>query len=190
MTNKNLPPTAYRLQPKTYHLEPNCGFAMLFSVLISSLLVVVGLSIFNLTLKELTISTAARESQAAFYAAHAGLECALYWDNPNGIGGRETAFAISTGDYTRVDGITPEPQCNGVNVNDNHFNSGTKIITSTSNIQVTNSNGSCVDITVSKEPDPLDPSKIVTTIESRGKNICGASGRKVERGLRADYKEL
>lgn len=195
MTNKNLPPTIYNLQP-------NRGFAMLFSVLISSLLVVIGLSIFNLTLKELTISTAARESQAAFYAAHAGLECALYWDNPygkdtsgDGIDGDPTAFARSgdssgsSAEDTRVGLITAN--CNEVDVNNNYSTpippGGTTITTAT--FFVTSlSDGPCVTIEVSKTPDPLVPGKITTTIESQGRNICGTSGRKVERGLSADYE--
>ncbi|HEU5114394.1 MAG TPA: hypothetical protein VFT82_01350 [Candidatus Paceibacterota bacterium] len=56
------------------------GFAMLFAVLVASVLLAVGLSIFNLTVKELTLSASGRESQFAFYAADTGAECALYWD--------------------------------------------------------------------------------------------------------------
>ena len=53
---------------------------MLFSVLISSLLLTIGLSIFSIALKELSISTASRQSVYAFYAADSGRECAFYWD--------------------------------------------------------------------------------------------------------------
>ena len=60
------------------------GFALLFSVLISSLLLTIGLSIFSIALKELAISTAARQSVHAFYAADSGRECALYWDIKKG----------------------------------------------------------------------------------------------------------
>ena len=173
---RNLPPTTYHLQPSPRNLPPNRGFAMLFSVLISSLLVVIGLSIFNITLKELTISTSARESQIAFYAANSGMECALYWDL------KENAFAKSTDDYARVASMTPQPTCNGFDINNSPYKSGQKIITSTSDIQVTDSSGSCFDITITKE----EKSGVMeTTIESQGKNICGTTGRRVERGLRA-----
>jgi hypothetical protein len=60
------------------------GFALLFSVLLSSLLLTIGLSIFSITLKELAISTASRQSVHAFYAADSGRECALYWDIKRG----------------------------------------------------------------------------------------------------------
>lgn len=60
------------------------GFALLFSVLISSLLLTIGLSIFSIALKELAISTASRQSISAFYAADSGLEYALYRDTKKG----------------------------------------------------------------------------------------------------------
>jgi hypothetical protein len=66
--------------PDDRKAEDTKGFAMLFAVLVSSLLLAVGLSIFNITVKELTLSAAGRESQFSFYAADTGAECALYWD--------------------------------------------------------------------------------------------------------------
>ncbi len=56
------------------------GFALLFSVLVSSLLLTIGLSIFNIALKELAIATAAERSIHAFYAADSGREYVLYHD--------------------------------------------------------------------------------------------------------------
>jgi len=60
------------------------GFALLFSVLLSSLLLTIGLSIFSIALKELAISSASQRSINAFYAADSGRECALYWDTKRG----------------------------------------------------------------------------------------------------------
>lgn len=60
------------------------GFALLFSVLVSSLLLTIGLSIFSIALKELAISTAVRQSIYAFYAADSGRGCAIYWDRKIG----------------------------------------------------------------------------------------------------------
>ena len=62
------------------HFFPQKGFAILYAVLVASLLLAIGLAIFNLTIKELLLSSSARESQFAFYAADTGDECALYWD--------------------------------------------------------------------------------------------------------------
>jgi len=187
MAKKNLQPTTYNLQPirsplqpTTYHLPPNRGFAMLFSVLISSLLVVIGLSIFNITLKELTISTSARESQVAFYAANSGLECALYWDLQKG------AFATSTDDISRATLISAV--CNGVTVNNtvNPHNADSATTKFEFKINDPNDlNGPCANVTVTKTPGSPTAEKMTTVIESRGKNICSASGRRVERGLKA-----
>ena len=58
----------------------NRGFTLIFSVLISSILVALGSAIFDLVSKEIILSSAGRESQFAFYAADTGIECALYWD--------------------------------------------------------------------------------------------------------------
>jgi len=64
---------------QTHHRQK--GFALLFSVLVSSLLLTIGLSIFGVALKELAISTASRQSIHAFYAADSGREYALFSQN-------------------------------------------------------------------------------------------------------------
>ncbi len=74
---------------------------MLFAVLTSSVLLSIGLSIFNLTVKEIALSGSGRDSQAAFYAADGGVECALYWDVI-----ATDVFATSTGSYNPL-GIVP-----------------------------------------------------------------------------------
>jgi hypothetical protein len=80
------------------------GFALLFSVLVSSLLLTIGLSIFSIALKELAISTATRQSVHAFYAADSGREQAKYLDtktqtlfsfNPNLSEAISTSTSIS-----------------------------------------------------------------------------------------------
>ena len=70
------------------------GFALLLASITGSMLLIVGLAIFNISIKEVLLSSAARESQLAFYAADTGIECALNWDfNYNGT---NSAFATST----------------------------------------------------------------------------------------------
>lgn len=56
------------------------GFTLFYAVLVTSLLLALGLAVFNISLKELLLSSDARESQNALYAADTALECALYWD--------------------------------------------------------------------------------------------------------------
>lgn len=59
------------------------GFTVLFSVLIASIVLVIGLSILDLTLKQLLLAGVVRDSEEAFQAATAGIECALYHDSVN-----------------------------------------------------------------------------------------------------------
>lgn len=56
------------------------GFTLLVSILVIGIVLAIGLSILNITLKEYLLSGIARESAIAFYAADAGMECAFYWD--------------------------------------------------------------------------------------------------------------
>ena len=54
------------------------GFVILFTILISAIILMIGLGIFSVATRETVLSGTAREAQAAFYAADAGVECALY----------------------------------------------------------------------------------------------------------------
>ncbi len=56
------------------------GFVVLFTVLISVIVLVLATGIFNIALKETELTVSAKESNLAFYAADAGSECALYYD--------------------------------------------------------------------------------------------------------------
>lgn len=56
------------------------GFVVLFTVLISVIVLVMALGIFNVALKETELTVSAKESNFAFYSADAGSECALYYD--------------------------------------------------------------------------------------------------------------
>lgn len=56
------------------------GFTVLMAALVSSIALALGLSVFGLAQKEITLSALGRDSQLAFYAADTGAECALYWD--------------------------------------------------------------------------------------------------------------
>lgn len=56
------------------------GFVALFSVLVSSILVLMALSISGVAYKEQLLSSNAKSSQYSFVAADTGMECALYFD--------------------------------------------------------------------------------------------------------------
>jgi hypothetical protein len=54
------------------------GFALLITLLVVSVVVAVTLSIVELSLKQLALSVDSKDSEIAFHAANAGLECARY----------------------------------------------------------------------------------------------------------------
>lgn len=149
-----------------YLRNKRAGFAMLYAVLVSSILLSIGLAIFNLTIKELLLSSLGRDSQFAFYAADTGTECALYWDF------QADAFATST---------SSSIECAG------------KIITGMGGAGYGVPNEFeidfapepyCTKVSVTKYELPIKK----TIIESRGYNTCDTNNpRRVERAIRVTY---
>lgn len=70
------------------------GFTIFFATLVASLALAIGLAIYDITLRQLDLSTTVIQSQYAMYAADSGVECALYWDGK--YGGTGSAFATSS----------------------------------------------------------------------------------------------
>ena len=56
------------------------GFALLIAVIFMSVMLAIGLALSSLGYKQQTLASSAIESQYAFYAADAALECTLYAD--------------------------------------------------------------------------------------------------------------
>ncbi len=61
------------------HKDNNQGFALLMSIIIVGVVISIGLTVLDLTLKQLRLSTNSKDSETAFHAANAGLECARYY---------------------------------------------------------------------------------------------------------------
>lgn len=150
----------------------NKGFTLLLAVLISSIILAISLSIFGIIIREIALSTSARESRLALYAADSGIDCAIYWDF------EIDAFATST---------TADITCNNQT-----FTVGGA---ATSNFTFTLDNGSCAfDVEVQKRCEgdlggcgADEPNKeIITEIRSRGHNTC-TEGLIVERGILVTY---
>ena len=55
------------------------GFALLVSLIVVSVVVSVGLALLDVTIKQLRLSSNSTDSEIAFHAANAGVECAQYW---------------------------------------------------------------------------------------------------------------
>jgi len=61
-------------------IEKQKGAVLLIAILVSSVVLAVGLGVYNRTYKELVFASFWKQAQIAFSAADSGLECAIYWD--------------------------------------------------------------------------------------------------------------
>lgn len=55
------------------------GFALLITLIVVGVVLSVGLTILDLSIKQIQLSFISSESEKAFHAANAGAECARYW---------------------------------------------------------------------------------------------------------------
>lgn len=55
------------------------GFALLMTLIVVSVIISIGLSVLDLAIKQVELASNARDSEIAFHAANAGMECAQYW---------------------------------------------------------------------------------------------------------------
>lgn len=74
------------------------GFALLVTLIVVSVVVSVGLVLLDVTIKQLRLSSNSTDSEIAFHAANAGVECAQYWR-------RQSSDAIEGNEF----GSTPQP---------------------------------------------------------------------------------
>lgn len=56
------------------------GVTLLIAMLVASVVLSVGVGVYNRTYKELLFASFWKQAQVAFAAADAGLECVMYWD--------------------------------------------------------------------------------------------------------------
>ncbi len=144
--------------------ENSRGFTLLIASLMASLVLSIGVAIYNISLKEVVLSSAGRESQFAFYAADGGTECALYWDLKNGL---RSAFATTT---------LSNINCNNQAIANVGGPTGRSVFTVNFPPEPY-----CAIVTVLKQATS-------TIIESRGYNTCVAGdARRVERALRVQF---
>lgn len=147
------------------------GFSLLFTVLIISIILSLSLGIGSIVLNQIKLSGTGRESQIAFYAADAGIECALYWEI------QESAFATTT--------------TSSINCVEQNFTVGGGIkdkcnFQSQSEFTLNFENGSCTNVCVTKDWDAVNNVEL-TTIESLSSNQCPATIRSVQRGIRVTF---
>ena len=66
---------------KQNYQNRKAGVAILFAILLVSIVLAVSLTLFNITFRQLILSSLARESQFAFYAADSARNCARHYDS-------------------------------------------------------------------------------------------------------------
>jgi hypothetical protein len=146
------------------------GFAMLFTVLVMTLILSMALGISNITFKQTILSSLAKDSQIAFYQADAGIECALYYD-----------LNVTTHSFNGVNPIPPQLRCGDVTL----LYSGL----SQPNYYVYTSapgSGPCI-ASVSVDKRYLMPPPLYVIVQARGNNVCQTNPRQVERALEVRY---
>ena len=169
----------------------NKGFTLFFALLVSSLALAIGVSIYDITVRELNLSEAATQSQYAVYAADTGAECALYWENKyttgNANGGSNSAFATSSLDTEApASGII----CSGQDVAAvavaastwPQAGATTNAATTTFTIAGATTAAPCTTVTVAKSGNPS-----MTSVVSYGYNTCTAGPLQLERVFQVTY---
>ncbi len=161
------------------------GFTVLFSVIVSAIVLAIGISIANITLKQIIISSAGRESQIAFYAADSGAECAMYYDLKNtdifNLISAPSSDSISCFNNTAEDSIDFDRPIDG-SAATTTFTIYFKDLTSGNQTQL------CAKVSVGKHDFNSDGIADKTIIESRGYNVCDSGNpRQLERGLEITY---
>jgi hypothetical protein len=163
-----------RFMPKK---EGKRGFALFIAIVFMSVMLLFGLALGSLSYKQQVLASSSVESQYAFYAADAALECTMYYDQ------QQNLFAYPPSDP----GVAPSMVCDG----------GTPYSTSESwsgaQWVITNrikfdSNTRCADVVVYK-PNGAG----LTTVYSQGYDVPCATvatpnnARFVSRGLFSKY---
>lgn len=151
------------MKPKIIKKEKK-GFALLFSILVSSLLLSIGLSIFNIALKELAISTATSRSIHSFYAADSGREAVMYEDIIRGT--------------INID------RDNNICFKQEFSDSSDCLIEVTKKSNLGEDGGPNYEVTLKKDWDG-NKTKIITTLTSRGYDTVG--GDRLERAIQQTY---
>ena len=195
LVNRESPRTHSFLSTINYQLSTGPrGFTVLYAALVASLLLAVGLTIFDITYKEVVFSAVARDSNFAFYAADTGIECALYWDfkytgTANAHSG--SVFATSTNSAPPSSGV----DCNNLDIaaaggppppaSPSPWIVTKSAASATTEFWVTFSpQAYCVDVTVAKS----GTTNIATRVTANGYNTCSQSDQtRIERSLQTNY---
>jgi Tfp pilus assembly protein PilE len=147
---------------------PQRGFTLLIAVILASVLVTVGLALSDIAYKQVILASTAKQSQYAFYAADAALECALFYDQ------EYDAFNTNPTDLTSL-------SCNGQNISFSSTGSSPKVTTFSIPCVGGGSNAT-VRVYKGNLTTPTH------ALYASGYNSCSATDpRRIERGIKVTY---
>lgn len=159
---------------KNFFNKKQKGFAMLFTVLVVTLILSIAISISNITFKQAILSGLAKDSQISFFEADSAVECGLYYDVTTNSGS----------------GYFPEPSLrDDINQNIQNITCGGKTLV----LDYTNS---LDDYFLYNESNPsntpcfsvlFDKTGTQNLIQGIGYNTCISGPRQVQRILETRY---
>ena len=177
------------------------GYALLFAVLVAAVVLGVGVSILNVSRKEILLTSGAEQSQNAFYAADAGYECAEYQDLVNGAFNSMNPGSFSLNECGAIySGTTVNSYSHAVTHTQLTSGVNTSVHQFVFSMPVSNT-GSCAAVTVTKTyTSTLSGTTTITTVATQilsdgfivgweaSSHDCNAQNpTKVERALLSNY---
>ncbi len=157
------------------HYTHTGGYAILFAVVIVSVISMIAIGLSNTTYKQLILSSVARDSQTSFFQSDTATECALYADGVENM--------------TSASG---SPWLCGVDANGNDYSLTIGPLASGGDgYQVSPTNpsaiGPCFDFSVERLV-PVNPGDPTTLTRGKGYNSCDKNNPKtVEREIQVRY---
>lgn len=157
------------------------GFVLLFTAVLSAVVLTVALGTANIAYKEISFSTSAKDTNEAFFAADVGAECALFHDRAG-----SSAFPPLGGGSLTID-------CNGSSIGVTEYGTGREVVTWDFFIEnLGNEGDGCVNVRIEKNSATREA--IITSkgysageIPQNEINACVGSKNGVERELELIY---
>lgn len=164
---------------QTYTMNKK-GFALLYAVFISSMVLAIALGVSSIAYKEIIFGTSAKDANDAFYAADTAAECTLYYDNTDMV---KNAF---------VGSVPVTMYCNGNQINIASMVSpapGYDLGFVFTVSQLGLSGKACASVEVDKKTDDAKTKIISVGYNNGGETagICSPNATSVQRVLELNY---
>jgi len=167
------------------------GFVILFAILISAVMLLISVGIFNIVQKQSILSSFSRESQKAFYAADSALECALRND-------LNSPTVITKFPFTLADTTIDCSEDSSISVYKLSALSDSESVAYGFSYQASDDAVGCAFVLVEKEKDDtVSPIEYNTRVTAIGFNSCTSGGLPnyddpniLERRLSATYTAI